>query len=350
VLAAGELRSTRLGDCPLSVDRVGAGFGMETHSNDGTLRAMKIPVASKFVTKFVVAASVLIALGVGQPRAADAPRPSGATGADVMAVQAVTYCFADTIAVTGYLVPRQEAVANLEDGYRVVEVIAKEGATVAVNGDLARLTRLEGPGPQGARPGPSSIVLKAPASGVITQSTAMIGAVANPMMPQPLFRIMIDGDIELEVDVPSIHVPKLRGDGRQTARVEVENGIELSGRVRIVPGEIDRMTQLAKVRLSVDKNPSLRVGMFARAAIDASRSCGVSVPRSAVTYRTEGASVQVLVKGVVKTQRVVTGLTSDTDIEIKSGVNEGDILVASAGTSLHDGDAVKPVFLKRFAE
>jgi HlyD family secretion protein len=307
---------------------------------------MKIPVASKIA----IAVSVLIALGFGGTHA-QAPRPSGATGVDVMAVKAVQYCFADTIAVTGYLVPRQEAVVNFDEGYRVVEVLAKEGSTVAAKQELARLTRLDGPGPQGPRPPPASITAIASASGVVTQSAAMIGAVANPLMPQPLFRIMIDGDIELEVDVPSIHVPKLRGDGRQIARVEVENGTELSGRVRIVPGEVDRMTQLAKVRLSIDKNPSLRVGMFARAAIDASRgSCGVSVPRSAVTYRSEGASVQVIVRGVVKTQNVVTGLTSDTDIEIKSGINEGDTLVASAGTSLHDGDEVKPVFRQRFAE
>jgi HlyD family secretion protein len=309
---------------------------------------MKIPVAPNLVAKFVVAASLLPALGFGQPRAADAPRASSTTGADVMAVQAVTYCFADTIAVTGFLVPRQEAVANLDDGYRVAEVIAKEGATVAANAELARLTKLEGPPlPQGARPGPSSIVLKAPAAGVITRSTAMIGAVANPMMPQPLFRIMVDGDIELEVDVPSIHVPKLRGDGRQTARVEVENGTEVSGRVRLVPGEVDRMTQLGRVRLSIDRSPSLRVGMFARAAIDASRSCGVAVPRAAVTYRTEGTSVQVIRNGVVETRRITTGLTSDTDIEIRDGIKEGDILVASAGTSLHDGEAVKPVYVKR---
>ncbi len=130
---------------------------METQSNDGTLQAMKIPVAPKFV----VAASVLIAFGLGQPRAADAPRAAGATGAgaDVMAVQAVTYCFADTIAVTGYLVPRQEAVVNLEDGYRVAEVMAREGATVATNGELERLTKLDGPvpGPQGGRPGPATL-------------------------------------------------------------------------------------------------------------------------------------------------------------------------------------------------
>jgi multidrug efflux pump subunit AcrA (membrane-fusion protein) len=304
--------------------------------------------------KLVVVAACLI--GVGALRA-DAASPAGtqSQGAEVMAVQAVTYCFADTIGVTGFLVPREEAIVNLDDGYRISETLVKEGATVANNQDLVRLTRLEtptmpgAPAPPGARPGPATIVLKAPVAGLITRSTAVVGAVASPRA-EPLFRIMINGEIELEVDVPSIHVTKLKADGRQTARVEVENGTELSGRVRLVPGEINPMTQLGRVRLSIDRNPTLRVGMFARAAIDASRSCGVAVPRSAVSYRTEGTSVQLIRDGVVKSQPIVTGLTSDTDIEIKNGVTEGDVIVASAGTSLHDGDAVKPVYIKRPAE
>jgi len=57
--------------------------------------------------------------------------------------------------------------------------------------------------------------------------------------------------------------------------------------------------------------------------------------------------VQVIRNGVVETRRIRTGLRSDTDIEIRDGVTEGDVLVASAGTSLHDGDAVKPVYVKR---
>jgi HlyD family secretion protein len=304
----------------------------------------------------VAVAAFLIGVAAGAPHA-DAAQPAApqSPGAEVMAVQAVTYCFADTIGVNGFLVPREEAIVNLDDGYRISETLVKEGDTVTSGQALVRLTRLSADGqsaaaPQGMRPGPATLTLRAPAAGLVTRSTAMVGAVASPIpMPraEPLYRIMMDGEIELEVDVPSIHIPKLRADGRQTARVEVENGTELSGRVRLVPGEVDHTTQLGRVRLSIDRNPSLRVGMFARAAIDASRSCGVAVPRSAVSYRTEGTSVQVIRNGVVETKRIVTGLTSDTDIEISDGLKEGDIIVASAGTSLHDGDAVKPVYLKR---
>jgi multidrug efflux pump subunit AcrA (membrane-fusion protein) len=269
-----------------------------------------------------------------------------------MAVKAATYCFSDTIVVTGSLVAREEAIVNLDaDGYRISEILVKEGATVTEKQDLVRLARLGGegqPAPPGARPGPATMVLHAPAAGLVTRSTAMIGAVAS-LRAEPLYRIMVNNEIELEVNVPSLHVGKLRADGRQTARVEVENGTEVSGRVRLVPGEIDRTTQLGRARLSIDRSPALRVGMFARATIDASRSCGVAIPRSAVTYRTEGASVQVIRDGVVETRRIVTGLRSDSDVEIRSGLKEGETLVASAGTSLHDGDPVKPT-LKRSDE
>jgi len=310
---------------------------------------------NSLVPKLVVSATAWL-IGLGAPRddAAWAAEPQ-APGAEVMAVKAVTYCFSDTIGVTGFLVPREEAIVNLDaDGYRISETLVKEGATVTSGQELVRLTRLsaEGqnvPAPPGARPGPATMVLKAPAAGLVTRSTATVGAVAS-LRAEPLYRIMINAEIELEVEVPSIQLPKLRADGRQTARVEVENGTEVTGRVRLVPGEVDRMTQLGRVRLSIDPNPSLRIGMFARAAIDASRSCGVAVPRSAVTYRTEGTSVQVIRNGVVETRRIRTGLRSDSDIEIRDGVTEGDVLVASAGTSLHDGDAVKPVYVKRSDE
>ena len=51
---------------------------------------------------------------------------------------------------------------------------------------------------------------------------------------------------------------------------------------------------------------------------------------------------------IVETRKVQVGLFSDTDIEIREGVKEGEIIVANAGTSLHDGDKVKTIFPDEF--
>ena len=91
------------------------------------------------------------------------------------------------------------------------------------------------------------------------------------------------------------------------------------------------MSQLGKVRISVERDPSLRMGSFGRATIDASRSCGISVPKAAVLYRTEGTSVQVVRDRTVETRRVRVGFHSDLNVEIREGIREGDVVVANAG-------------------
>src|SRR5262249_6784243 len=137
-----------------------------------------------------------------------------------------------------------------------------------------------------------------------------------------------------------IHVPALNRD--QTARVEVGSR-ELSGRVRLVPAAVDQRTQLGRARLSVERDSSLRVGMFAGATIDAKRSCGISVPRSAVRYRTEGTSVQIVRNETIETRRVQIGIHSDLNVEVRDGLGEGDLVVANAGSTLRDGDKAVPI-------
>jgi multidrug efflux pump subunit AcrA (membrane-fusion protein) len=155
-----------------------------------------------------------------------------------------------------------------------------------------------------------------------------------------MFRISINNELELDAEIPAVHLLKLNPGA--TARITRDNAPDLVGRVRVVSPEIDRRTQLGHVRLSLTNNPSLRVGMFARANIDAKRSCdGVAVPRSAIDHLT----VQVVKEGnTVETRRVKVGLVSDTSTEILEGVTEGEIVVADAGTSLHDGDKIKTMF------
>jgi RND family efflux transporter MFP subunit len=230
-------------------------------------------------------------------------------------------------------------------------VPAHVGVVVAEGQPVARLSRIESVNPnlqaaaqqaaaQGQATLPASIVLRAPAAGSIIQSTARIGATASPR-GEPLFRLAIDGLIEAVAEVSSASLAEINRD--QSVRVETEEGRELTGRVRRIGSEIDPSTQMARVRVALERDPLLRAGRLIRATIDARRSCGVSIPHSAVSYGAEGANVQVVRGRVIGTARVRVGLTSGGDVEIEAGLHAGDLVVANAGASLRDGDVVVPI-------
>ncbi|WJR78705.1 efflux RND transporter periplasmic adaptor subunit [Bradyrhizobium sp. NP1] len=251
--------------------------------------------------------------------------------AQVVVTKSTNACFSDLVRVTGFIVPRREAVVGADqEGSRVTDLFVREGDTVTDNQEMARLS----PPPQ--RPN-APVSLRAPAAGLVTEVKTIVGAPASPQAG-PMFRIAINNEIELDAEVPAAHMLKLNPGA--TARVSRDNAPDLVGRVRVVSPQIDRTTQLGHVRISLTNNPSLKVGMFARANIDAKRSCGVAVPRTAIDHLT----VQVVKGNTVETRRVRVGLVSDTNIEILEGLEVGEVVVADAGSSLHDGDQIKTVF------
>jgi multidrug efflux pump subunit AcrA (membrane-fusion protein) len=282
--------------------------------------------------------------------AADKTAPPNAAGTYVLVSRAVQGCFFDTVRVSGYLVPRQEVQIPFEaEGYRITEVSAGEGDKVTSGQQLAKLVRLTGdqspPPAQSANTPP--VIVRAPVAGTIIKASAAVGSIASPRA-EPLFRIAADGQIELEAEVPGIQLAKLKPD--EPARVGVGIAPEIAGKVRRTMVEINPATQLGRVRVSVDQAPGLRFGAFATASIDATRRCGVSVPRSAVAYGTNGTSVQVVQDRIVESRNVRVGLTSDKDAEIREGVKEGDLVVAHAGTSLREGEKVTTIFADEFGQ
>src|SRR3954468_486303 len=308
-----------------------------------------------------VAIGLMVGAGLMAPRQAlaqqalaqaDAPAKAG-----VIVVKATTACFSDMVRVAGYLVPRREAVVNVEqDGYKITEVGPAEGEQIASGQVLARLVRQTseganasaagaGGGAGAARAAPVSLTLRAPAAGLLLKSTARIGEMASPRA-EPLFQIVVDNEIELEAQIPSIHIAKLKSN--EIARVTIAGGAERVGRVRLVAPDIDQKTQLGKVGLTVGNDTSLRAGMFASPTIDATRSCGVAIPRGAVESRVEGTSVRVVRGNIVEMRRVTVGLLSDDSAEIREGLNDGEVVVANAGSSLHDGDKINPRFPGEF--
>src|SRR4249919_2349174 len=126
-------------------------------------------------------------------RAEQKETPSNAL---VIVTKSTNACFSDLVRVTGFVVPRREAVVGVDqEGSKVADLLVREGETVAENQELARLTpppAQPGAPSGGARP-PTS--LRAPAAGLVTQVNAIIGAPASPQAG-PMFRIAVNNDID----------------------------------------------------------------------------------------------------------------------------------------------------------
>jgi multidrug efflux pump subunit AcrA (membrane-fusion protein) len=260
----------------------------------------------------------------------------------VVVTKSTNACFSDQVRVTGFIVPRREAVVGVDqEGSKVADVLVREGETVAENQELARLTPPPAqpgtPTPGGGSRPASPTSLRAPAAGLVTQVNTIVGAPASPQAG-PMFRIAVNNEIDMDAEVPAVHMLKLNPGA--TVRISRDNGPDVVGRVRLVSPQIDRSSQLGHIRITLTSNPSLKIGMFAQASIDAKRSCGVAIPRTAIDHLT----VQVVKGDTVETRKVRVGLVSDTSTEILEGLDVGEVVVADAGSSLHDGDKIKTMF------
>lgn len=188
------------------------------------------------------------------------------------------------------------------------------------------------------------IEVTAPADGIVSRRMARVGGYATGAA-EPMFRIVAKGEVELDAEVVETRLAAVT-EG-QTARVEVAGLGTIAGKVRLVSPEVDKSTRLGRVRIFLGDNPGLRVGSFARGIIATSNGNGLAVPASAVLYGPDGPTVQVVRANRVETRRIKTGLASGAMVEIREGLEDGDLVVARSGTFLRDGDAVRPVITER---
>jgi HlyD family secretion protein len=279
-------------------------------------------------------AAALLCLASASPSlAADEPDTSkdAPKGAAVTVLKAAKFCFSNIVEVSGLVIPREETAVRPErPGLKVAEILADAGDTVTAGQTLARLTLPEGGVAQ----------VQAPVAGLISSSTAVIGATASGR-GEALFSIIARSEFDLVGVVPTQYISKLAVN--QTARIKILGAGEVDGKVRRVASTVEPNSQLGQVFITVTTTRKLLANSSARAMIKTGQSCGVAVPLTAVLYGAGGTVVQVVRRARVETKRVEVGLMSGGQIEIREGLAEGDIVVARAGALLREGDPVRPV-------
>jgi RND family efflux transporter MFP subunit len=187
--------------------------------------------------------------------------------------------------------------------------------------------------------------ITAPVAGVISRRVARLGSVVM-MNGDPLFRIISNGQIELQAEVPETVMVRLRPG--QHADMEMAGGATRTGTIRLVSPEMNAASRLGRIRIAIDPGADgtwqgLVLGGFGRAVIRTASHAGVLVPLSAVQFGPDGVHVQVVRNGVVETRTVRLGLRAEGRAEILEGLGAGEAVVAVSGTFVRGGDHVTAI-------
>jgi multidrug efflux pump subunit AcrA (membrane-fusion protein) len=284
---------------------------------------------------FPAAITAALALGVLPAVAADEDAPRGPA---VTVLKVAKSCFSDIVEATGSIIAREETAVRPErPGLKVTEVLAEAGDTITAGQVLARLALPEG----------GSLQITAPVAGVIATSTAQIGNLASAK-GEALFTIVARSEYDLVGLVATSDMRKLAVN--QPATVRIPGSGDLDGKVRRIGPTVEPNIQQGLVYIGISSQKRLLLNAGGRALIKSGQSCNVAVPLTAVQYSPAGTVVQLIRRNRVETKRVEVGLMSSGNIEVREGLNEGDIVVARAGALLREGDPVRPVMATEAAK
>jgi RND family efflux transporter MFP subunit len=210
-------------------------------------------------------------------------------------------------------------------------VEASNGNLAAVQANLSRLEQIQ-----------SYKIVRAPFAGVITLRNIDTGALVTAGQTL-LFRIAQTDVLRVYINVPQSYTEIVRAGAKAGVTVNEVPGRVFQGAVARTANALDpaSRTLLAEVRLP---NPGgiLMPGMYAQVRVEMSRpERPLLASGDTVVIRPDGPRVAVVRDGTVRFQKIRIGRDFGHEIEVLSGLADGDLLVVNPGDDVREGGRVE---------
>ncbi|NEO29222.1 MAG: efflux RND transporter periplasmic adaptor subunit [Symploca sp. SIO3C6] len=184
----------------------------------------------------------------------------------------------------------------------------------------------------------------APVGGKVAEKMASVGDVTST--GKKLFEIIENRRLELLLEVTEIQLPQIKTGQSLTITSDSDAGLKLSGKVREIDPVVNQESRQAIIKVDLPTTESLRPGMFLRSLITTSTATGLTVPAKAVLPQANGSAIVYLLNGdnTVKEHLVEMGeLLPGEQVEVRSGLSQGDRIVVKGAAYLKDGDKVEVI-------
>jgi membrane fusion protein (multidrug efflux system) len=182
-------------------------------------------------------------------------------------------------------------------------------------------------------------LVRAPFDGVISEKMVSPGEWVAP--GKPLFTLVDDDPLKVELSISEVAVPLVKKDQRVELVTVSAPGKMIGATITRLGAEIGRTRSLI-VEAVVDKDSPLVPGMFVEAHIKIGEVTRAIVPKDAVVKRGKTWRAFVIEKGEAKERIVQLGPTpAEGQVSISQGVAKGEKVVAKVTNELVDGRAVQ---------
>ncbi len=182
--------------------------------------------------------------------------------------------------------------------------------------------------------------IRAPFTGILGFKNTGPGAYVSPS--QSLTSIQQIDPIKIEFTIPEKYRSLIQAG--QTIQFSVDGSKNLfQARIDITDSKIDIDTRTLKVR-AIYSNPAKKIlpGAFVKIELNLKdQEKSILIPSQALVPILKAYKVFIVEQGLAKEQIVETGLRSETDVQILSGLKEGDTLITSGILSLKNGMAIQ---------
>ncbi len=187
----------------------------------------------------------------------------------------------------------------------------------------------------------SYTMVKAPFDGVITEKLVEAGELASP--GQPLLRMENPRQLRLEATVAEGDLKAVSRGNKLRVVIDALEGRTLDGVVSHILPAGDPQTHTFTVKVDLPAEPGLKTGMFGRFQLEKGTSKTILVPSTAIVEHGELTSVFAVGSDKIARLRwVKPGRRLDKQVEILSGVNDGESILRDAAQGV-DGAMVKVV-------
>lgn len=180
-----------------------------------------------------------------------------------------------------------------------------------------------------------------PIDGIVAKKNVEVGEVVSPpIMPGKALLDVVDmRHLKTTVNVSENRVKEVHIDQETIITVDGFSGEFFPGKVSKISPVVDPRSRTFEVEVFISNPESkLKPGMFARVQLVlAKRTYVVKVPLEAVTEGEKGQVIFLAANGVARASDVKLGISNGVDVEVISGVTEGDKVIVQGNLGLKDG-------------